>query len=124
MAAAGTGVLLLVGLTGCSLLAALPMVALTGMGMGMASGSIGPITVAHVEPGHAGAASGLLKTSQQLGTALGVALIGGAYFASPRWTGGSGTLGASLVLVPVLLGCALMAARLPARLFGEPRPHA
>jgi EmrB/QacA subfamily drug resistance transporter len=87
MAAAGTGVLLLVGLTGCSLLAALPLVALTGMGMGMASGSIGPITVAHVEPGHAGAASGLLKTSQQLGTALGVALIGGAYFASPRWTG-------------------------------------
>jgi MFS family permease len=117
MALAGGAVLLVIGLTGWTLPVLVPLTALTGVGMGMASGSIGPITVAHVETGHAGAASGLLKTSQQLGTALGVALIGGAYFALHRMTGLSGTLGAAGLLVPVLLACSLLAICLPARLF-------
>lgn len=117
MGLSGAGVLLAVGLTHWSLMTVMPLVALSGVGMGMASGSIGPVTVAHVDQGHAGAASGLLKTSQQLGSALGIALIGGAYFASPRLTGLSGTVGAVALLLPVLLGCAAMAAMLPERLF-------
>lgn len=119
MAVSGAGALLMIGLTVWPLALLLPLVALAGVGMGMASGSIGPITVAHVEAAHAGAASGLLKASQQLGTALGVALIGGAYFAWPRLAGMSGTLGAVALLVPVLLGCAWAASRLPERIFGE-----
>ncbi|MDE1917696.1 MAG: MFS transporter [Sphingomonadales bacterium] len=117
MALSGGTVLLAIGLTDWTLWALAPLVALSGVGMGMASGSIGPITVAQVEIGHAGAASGLLKTGQQLGTALGVALIGGAYFSSRAMTGLSGTLGAAVLLVPVLLACSLLAACLPARLF-------
>ncbi|WP_068091688.1 MFS transporter [Novosphingobium rosa] len=119
MAVSGGTLLLAIGLTQWPLMALLPLVALAGMGMGMASGSVGPVTVAHVDSGHAGAASGLLKTGQQLGTALGVALIGGGYFASPHVTGRSGVLGATLLLEPVLLACALLAAGLPSRLFGE-----
>ena len=117
MGVSGVAVLLAIGLTHGSLLMLAPLVAFSGMGMGMASGSIGPITLAQVDAGHAGAASGLLKTSQQLGSALGIALIGGIYFASPRFTGLSGTVGAVALLAPVLLACAAMAAMLPERLF-------
>jgi predicted MFS family arabinose efflux permease len=119
-ASPGGGRLLAIGLTHWPLMALLPLVVMAGMGMGMASGGVGPITVAHVDPGHAGAASGLLKTGQQLGTALGVACVGGAYFSSSGLTGVSGTLGATVLLVPVLLLCALLACGLPARLFGKP----
>lgn len=117
MALSGGALLLAIGLTGWPLMALLPLVALAGVGMGMASGSVGPVTVAHVDRAHAGAASGLLKTGQQLGTALGVALIGGAYFASPRWTGVSGVLGATSLLILVLLCCAVLAKCLPRSIF-------
>ena len=57
------------------------LLVLCGTGMGMTSGCIGPIVVSRVDRDHAGAASALLKTAQQFGSALGIALVAGAYFA-------------------------------------------
>jgi hypothetical protein len=55
-------------------------------------GCIGPIVVSEVDRDHAGAASAMMKTCQQFGGALGVALVGSLYFATgggdqpcPRW---------------------------------------
>jgi EmrB/QacA subfamily drug resistance transporter len=51
-----------------------------GFGMGMILGPLPPCTLSDVDVAHAGAASGLLKTTQQLGNALGVAMIGTLFF--------------------------------------------
>jgi EmrB/QacA subfamily drug resistance transporter len=96
-----------------------PWLALAGLGMGTSSGCIGPITVAQVDRAHAGAASSLLKTCQQLGSALGVALAGSIYFA----IGGSGRIPPSLttagVVAALLCCCALLALRLPTNIFAR-----
>jgi EmrB/QacA subfamily drug resistance transporter len=103
----------------------IPVIALAGLGMGTTSGCIGPITVAHVARDHAGAASGLLKTCQQAGAAAGAALISGAYFATARVSGHSGTPGAALAMLPALGLCVVAATRLPRRLFAsKPAGHA
>ena len=73
MAVAGAGVLTGVGAPGLSCAALIPMIALAGTGMGLMAGGTGPVTLAQVDPDHAGASSGLLKTCQELGSAIGVA---------------------------------------------------
>ncbi len=93
---------------------------LTGFGMGLMVGPLPPCTLSDVDVAHAGAGSGMLKTVQQLGAALGVVLIGNLFFS----LGGSGdaaaiiaayltTLGAIAVLL-VIAG--LMALRFPGNL--------
>lgn len=88
----------------------------SGAGMGMTTGCIGPIVVSRVDRDHAGAASALLKTAQQFGSALGVALVGSLYFA---W--GSGhtfpALAAAAAIDAMLAICVVLALRLPVRLF-------
>lgn len=92
----------------------LPLVLVAGVGMGMVSAPIAPIAVSRVERNHAGAASGILKTVQQIGGAFGVALVGGAFFA----IGGERTLGGAIIVIEVLLlACALCAASLPRAIF-------
>lgn len=81
-----------------------------GLGMGMLSGPIPPVTVARVDRAHAGAASGLLKTVQQVGAATGVALAGSAYFAA-------GVPAALVVVEALLLVCGVLALRLPEKIF-------
>ena len=54
--------------------------ALAGIGFGTLSGPLGPIVVSDVARTHAGTASATLRTAQQLGGALGIALVGSAYF--------------------------------------------
>lgn len=99
-----------------------PLLMVTGMGMGALSGCISPVSVARVDKDHAGAASGLLKTAQQLGGALGIALAGSVYFA---WRGNA-TVPPSLATVAVvgtlLALCVVLAARLPDRIFAAPKP--
>ena len=90
---------------------------LTGFGMGLVVGPLPPCTLSDVDVAHAGAGSGLLKTVQQLGAALGVALIGNLFFT----LGGSGDAAAiiaayfqTLVAIAVLLVAAgLLALRFP-----------
>ena len=94
-----------------------PAMVTAGIGMGMTTGSIGPITFAQVDRDHAGAASGLLKTCQQLGTALGVALIGSAYFAWARLAGLPPSPFAAAIVGTILASCLLLGLRLPDAIF-------
>lgn len=90
-----------------------PLLVVAGVGMGMLSGPIPPVTVARVERHHAGAASGILKTVQQMGSAIGVALAGSAYFAFDD----QGLLVATIVIGLMMLLCGVAALRLPAAIF-------
>jgi hypothetical protein len=51
-----------------------------GAGMGLVTGPLMSTVLANVSPQHAGAASGVLSTAQQVGNAVGVAVIGIAFF--------------------------------------------
>ena len=100
----------------------LSCLALAGVGMGALSGPLGPIVVAEVDRANAGTASATLRTAQQIGGALGIAIIGAAYFsaaggdAAARLTG----LGpAGFVIVGALALAWLSVSRLPADLFGQ-----
>ncbi len=95
--------------------------ALAGIGFGTLSGPLGPIVVSDVARTHAGTASATLRTAQQLGGALGIALVGSAYFsvaghdAAARLAG----LTPGAIMVASLLAIAVLAvSRLPANLFG------
>lgn len=73
-----------------------PATALIGLGQGMALPSLIGAALSHVPPERAGAAAGILTTTQQFGVASGVAVIGAIFTAawaacllgevrSPRW---------------------------------------
>lgn len=97
----------------------LPCLMLAGTGMGMTNGPLAPITLARVDTRHAGAASGLMKTVQELGMALGVALVGTAFFAGAP-AGAAGAVWPAIAVVEALLAiCLALALRLPHRLFPE-----
>jgi MFS family permease len=101
------------GRAGGSVLTLLPGLGLVGVGMGL---GIAPLTgglLAGLRPEQAGAASGALTTAQYVGSALGVALVGIAFF---------GDLGAGFatafehglwVLVGALSLVAVLSRRLP-----------
>lgn len=113
---AGIGALLL------SWQALAPLLVLSGLGMGALSGCIAPVAVAQVAKDHAGAASGLLKTAQQLGGALGIALAGSVYFA---WRGDPAvppSLATAGIIASLLALCVGLALRLPDRIFVTPSP--
>ncbi|MEU0935279.1 MFS transporter [Embleya sp. NPDC005971] len=61
-------------------LALIPGLALTGFGMGLVMGPMAATVLAGIKAGHAGAAAGLLSTAQQVGGALGVALVGIVFY--------------------------------------------
>jgi EmrB/QacA subfamily drug resistance transporter len=85
-----------------------------GIGMGMISGCVPPVTVAQVDRNDAGAASALLRTCQQLGNALGIALAGSVYFAALSKAPSGAAL---MVISAMLMLCAALAARLPSGIF-------
>ena len=109
-----------IGELALSWLQLMPLLFAAGIGMGMISGCIPPVTVAQVDRAHAGAASGLLKTGQQAGSALGVALVGTTYVAAAGVGGHPGSTMALLALVPLLLLCGISAALLPRAIFKRP----
>ncbi|GHC94332.1 MFS transporter [Novosphingobium pokkalii] len=90
---------------------------LAGAGMGMTAGCLGPVVVSRVERDHAGAASALLKTSQQFGAALGVALVGSLYFAAGSRHFAPPALAALAVIATLQVLCMGVAWRLPHKLF-------
>ncbi|KPH61685.1 MFS transporter [Novosphingobium sp. ST904] len=105
--------------TDVSLWWALPCLALAGTGMGMTSGPLTPVVLARVDRSHAGTASGLIKTVQELGMALGIAIVGTAFFAGAP----TGEVGAVLPAIAAIEGlmliCLVLALGLPAPLFPE-----
>ncbi|MEO3785562.1 MFS transporter [Actinocorallia sp. B10E7] len=59
-----------------------PALALDGVGMGLALAPIMGTVLAGIAPHHAGAASGMLTTAQQVGGALGVGIVGVVFYGS------------------------------------------
>ncbi len=100
----------------------LSCLALTGVGMGALSGPLGPIVVAEVDRPNAGTASATLRTSQQIGGALGIAIIGAAYFSVPGDQAAARLAGlepAGYVIAAALALALLSVWRLPSDLFGQ-----
>ena len=93
-----------------------PGLLLAGLGMGLISGPLAPIALSEIASAKAGAASGMLKATQELGGAIGVAAIGSFFFA----LAGSGTtgiryafIGTAAVLAALLLIAGWSARALP-----------
>lgn len=118
--ASGCGATLLWMASGkLSFIVVAPFLVVAGAGMGMVSGPLGSVAVSRVERQQAGSASGMLKTVQQMGGALGVAIGGSAYFIFEGAYRGAGELGA-LVLVEIAMGVvATLALRLPNDIFAR-----
>ena len=68
--------------TGGSVALLLPGLALIGAGMGLGITPLATIVLSSIEPEHAGAASGALATMQNVGNAVGVAIIGVLFFSA------------------------------------------
>ena len=101
--------------------------ALAGIGFGTLSGPLGPIAVSEVARTHAGTASATMRTAQQLGGALGIALVGSAYFAVQGHDAAARLAGLvpGAAMVAVLLAVAVVAvSRLPTTLFAAERKPA
>ena len=94
----------------------LPLV-VAGMGMGALSGCITPVALAQVDTDHAGAASGMLKTSQQVGSALGIAVNGSIYFMLTDGGLMPASLAGGLVTAAILALTTALALRLPGVIF-------
>jgi MFS family permease len=77
LAVVGTGARYGFHLTGWDLA---PAIALIGLGQGIALPSLIGAVLVHVNPERAGAAAGILTTTQQFGVASGVAVIGAVFF--------------------------------------------
>ena len=84
-----------------------------GIGMGLAVPALINLVLHTVPAEDAGAASGMLTTAQQVGNALGVALVGTAFFAALGTGTGSGAYGdAFVVALGIQAGLALAASAL------------
>jgi MFS family permease len=100
---------------GGSVLWLAPGLALAGAGMGVALASLVGTVMATVEPADAGSVSGTFSTLQQLGNAVGVAVIGNVYF-SLVGHGAAHAFEVSMgCLVGVTLAVAVCALGLPRR---------
>lgn len=119
---AGIGLLVPVFAWGGPMLPLAVALLLAGLGMGMLAGPLTPIALARIDKAHAGAAGGVLKAVQQLGSAIGAAGIGalflwlakGAQEAEATRAAFTQTAG---VMALLLLTVAVIARLLPARLF-------
>lgn len=100
----------------------LPGLFLDGVGMGMVLAPLVTTIVARVAPEHVGTASGLLSTVQQVGNALGVAVIGIVFYGAigADGTGGTDPFGHAMregigCLIAVELTLAVLVQLLPRR---------
>ncbi len=119
IAIAGTLMLVLERMTGGPAFIVLLLAA--GLGMGMVAGPLPPIIMSKVDRSHAGTASATLKAVQQVGGALGIAMIGGIYLVSAKSsaTGFLDALPLAIVSIAALLALAIVASlRLPDDIFG------
>jgi len=104
-AVVGVGALLLALAAGSgSALDLVPGLAAAGFGIGAVLVPLASTVLAGVEPTHAGAAAGTLTTFQQVGGALGIAVLGNVFFGAV----GRSTVHAFTVATVVLAGLALL----------------
>jgi EmrB/QacA subfamily drug resistance transporter len=91
-----------------------PGLMLIGLGMGLGIAPLTTIILSDIRPDQAGAASGMLSTMQQVGNAIGVAVISVVFFGALR-AGYAHAFELSLgVLAVLLIGVALLTRLLPA----------
>ena len=83
-----------------SSLALVPGLALVGAGIGLVLVPLSSMVLAGVDPQHAGAAAGVLATAQQVGGAVGVAVISTVFFA------GTSVVGSFVTALWVIVGLA------------------
>jgi EmrB/QacA subfamily drug resistance transporter len=101
IAALGTATLALTGahfgarLTGWDLA---PATTLIGLGQGMALPSLIGVVLTHVRPERAGAAAGILTTTQQFGAASGIAIVGAIFYGAIGAVPGRGSFVSGMVL--------------------------
>ncbi len=99
--------------TGGSVLALVPGLILVGAGMGLGITPLATLIMAGMKPDHAGATSGVLATAQNVGNAIGVAVIGVLFFgAAGHGIGGAFQL-SEIVLAGVLLSVVALTRLLP-----------
>jgi len=91
---------------GGHVLALAPGLLLTGAGMGLCLAPITTLVLGGVDPQRAGAVSGLLSTMQQVGNAVGVAVIGVLFFGRTYSGGFEVSTAALAVLLLGVAGCA------------------
>ena len=75
-----------------------PATALIGLGQGIALPSLIGAVLAHVRPERAGAAAGILTTTQQFGAASGIAVIGAIFYGALGTAPSRGTFVSGMVL--------------------------
>jgi EmrB/QacA subfamily drug resistance transporter len=109
--AAGHALAALAAGSGGGVVAAAPGMVLAGTGMGLCLAPITATVLAHADVRRAGAVSGLLSTLQQVGNAVGVALVGLVFFGVPDSDHAFAL--SSLLLAALLVVVALLATRLP-----------
>ena len=113
IAAVGTVLLALTGLrygarlTGWDLA---PATGLIGLGQGMALPSLIGVVLAHVRPERAGAAAGILTTTQQFGAASGIAIVGAIFYSALGAVPGRGSFVSGMELAMIVDAALLVAA--------------
>ncbi len=89
-----------------------PWLAVAGLGMGMIIGPLAPIVLSNVDIRHAGAASGVLSSVQQMGLAAGAAGVSSVFFAAlgggrPVDYGRAFSLSLGVEIMLLLAACAI-----------------
>jgi len=98
---------------GASTLALLPAFVVDGAGIGLVMAPLTATVLSGLTPQHAGSAAGVLSSVQQVGNALGVAVIGIVFYnAAGSATGGAAIVHAFEVSIPYLVGLAVAVAAL------------
>ena len=92
-----------------------PATVLIGLGQGIALPSLIGAVLAHVRPERAGAAAGILTTTQQFGAASGIAVIGAVFYGVLGTAPARGTFVSGMV-VAMTVSAALVAAAAAATL--------
>lgn len=96
-----------------STLQLIPAFLVDGAGMGIVMAPLTALVLADLAPDHAGTASGVLSSVQQVGNALGVAIIGIVFYgAAGHATAGTGIVHAFTASIPYLVGFAIAVAGL------------
>ena len=95
------------------LVALVPGLLLAGAGMGLCLAPITATVLANVQPARAGAVSGLLSTMQQVGNAIGVAVIGVVFFGAATHGVTHAFVLSTGVLAVLLVAVAVCARALP-----------
>jgi len=98
---------------GGSVVALVPGLLMVGAGMGLCLAPITALVLANVDPQRAGAVSGLLSTMQQVGNAVGVAVIGVIFFGTAAHGYAHAFTLSTLALSVLLVGVAGCARCLP-----------